>query len=106
MNTNFTLKNLATFSFWRNWWFYWLLAVLLSWIPAELFSLYLGHYFGAPVIEQWTLSDTIRHWVELNRWLAPVAVGVMCMLIFHFFVQKNPEPPHARLMRMVRNGKN
>lgn len=76
-------------AWWTAYWFWWLLAVFVSWLVAELTAIGLAHYRGVKNIQDWTLSDTIRRWSGKYRWLAPVAVGTMAMLAYHFFVQAN-----------------
>lgn len=75
--------------FWTNLWWWWLLSVALSWAVLEGTSILFAHYQGLHLIQEYTLSDTIRRWSALHRWLAPVAVGVAAMLVWHFFAQQN-----------------
>ncbi len=79
-----------TLQFWTERWFYWLLAVLLSWMVLEAASIFAAHMAGAKDIVDWTLSDTIRRWSVLHRWLAPVSSGFTMFLWAHFFIEQNP----------------
>ena len=73
-----------------RYWLWWLAAVFFSWLPAELFLIWLAHHRGERNIQEWTLSDTVRRWRAEYRWLAPIAVGTMAMLMYHFFIETNP----------------
>ena len=85
-----TLRRFASIKFWRYYWWWWLLAVLVSWLVPELVGLAIGYGTHQAVPQDFTLSDTIRRWAAGESWLAPVVVGVTAMLVWHFFVEKNP----------------
>jgi cbb3-type cytochrome oxidase subunit 3 len=78
-----------TLTFWTDYWYFWLLFVLLSWLVAELASVYVAKRRGEKNIADWTLSDTIRRWSAKYRWLAPVVVGTTAFLVWHFFMLTN-----------------
>ena len=75
---------------WTSLWWWWLLAVLLSWAALEGASLVFAHLTRQKHIVDWTLSDTIRRWSSARSWLAPLAIGTACGLLWHFFGQPNP----------------
>ena len=75
---------------WTSLWWAWLLAVALTWFALEITSIVIAHARAQKTVQEWTLSDTIRRWSAKRRWLAPLAVGVMAMLCWHFFGQLNP----------------
>lgn len=75
---------------WTEVWFWWLLAVFVSWLVLEIGSVVLAHVRGERHIVEWTLSETIRRWSGAYRWLAPVAIGTACFLLAHFFLEVNP----------------
>lgn len=79
-----------TLGFWTGYWWWWLLSVFVSWAAMEGASLVAAHMQGTTHIQDWTLSDTIRRWSVVHRWLAPIAVGITAMLVWHFFGQSNP----------------
>lgn len=74
---------------WSDVWFWWLLFVAVSWLVLEIASILVARSRGQRG-DVWTLSDTIRRWSVPRRWLAPVAVGIIAMLIWHWFAQLNP----------------
>jgi hypothetical protein len=78
-----------TTAVWTEVWWYWLLAVAASWVVLELGSILVARLTRQSSEQVWTLSDTIRRWSVLYRWLAPLAVGVAAMLVWHFFAQAN-----------------
>ncbi len=69
------------------WWF--LAAFLVVFGIIELGMILWAHVTGRKNIQDWTLSDTIRRWSTLHRWVGPVVSGVAAMLWFHFFMQAN-----------------
>jgi hypothetical protein len=75
---------------WRAIWFYWLLAVFLSWLALELGAVALAHARGDPHLADYTLSDTIRRWNHRYRWLGPVVVGTAAFLLYHLLIEANP----------------
>ena len=79
-----------TLAFWNAWWFYWLLAVALTFGVMEGWSLAAAHRAREKHIEDWTLSDTLRRWSAARRWLAPLVIGTAAMLMWHFFGETNP----------------
>lgn len=80
---------MTTTAAWADLWFWWLLFVLVSWAIFEAASIVMAHRAQQKVIQTWTLSDTIRRWAISRRWLAPLAVGIIAMLVWHFFAQAN-----------------
>lgn len=94
-----TMNRFVTFKFWRDWWFYWLLAVALSWLGMELLSMYLGRIVHVPNTDEWTLSDTIRDWASTHSWLAPLAIGVMCMLMFRSKESRGAAQTHMERLK-------
>ena len=82
-----------TLGFWTRLWFRWLLCVALSWVCLEGASMIAAHLAGAPLLQEYTLSDTIRRWSDLHRWLAPLAIGIMAGLAWHFFGERNRDKP-------------
>lgn len=70
-------------------WWWWLLAVGVSWLILEIGAILMARRGRQPNEQVWTLSDTIRRWSLLHRWLAPLAIGIAAMLIWHFFAQAN-----------------
>jgi hypothetical protein len=66
-------------TFWTAFWFYWLLTIAITFLPAEALSWYFAG--GA----QWTLSDTIRRWAKAHHWLPMVVWGVAVALCVHWF---------------------
>jgi hypothetical protein len=69
------------------WWF--LAAFGMAFGVVELGMILLAHLTGRKNIQDWTLSDTIRRWSALHRWVAPVVCGFAAMLLYHFFGQGN-----------------
>ncbi len=80
---------MTTTSWWTNWWWGWLVFILISWLIMELASISWAHYTKQKVITDWTLSDTIRRWSIKYRWLAPITVGIVAFLFWHFFAEQN-----------------
>lgn len=80
---------LSSLSFWTRYWYWWLLSVFISWLVMELLAILVAHVSGQQNIQTWTLSDTIRRWAGKFRLVAPFAVGVTSMLLYHFFIQAN-----------------
>ena len=78
-----------TLAWWTTYWWWWLLFVGISWFIMEIASIVAAHIAGQKVIQTWTLSDTIRRWSSARRWLAPVVVGIVAMLVWHFFIEQN-----------------
>ena len=71
----------------NTFWAWWVVAwVLGTFAVAETTMILLAHYCGERHITEWTLSDAIRRW---SAWLAPVTIGVMAMLAWHWFAQGN-----------------
>jgi hypothetical protein len=79
-----------TAAWWTDYWYYWLLAVFLSWLVMELASIVAAHVRGERRVTDWTLSDMIRRWAAKYRWLGPVVIGSTCFLLAHFFLVANP----------------
>ncbi len=76
-------------SWWTDWWFWFLLFVAVSWLVMELDSILEAHTSGQRKITDYTLSDTIRRWSAVHKWLAPLTIGVCAGLMWHFFGQTN-----------------
>ena len=76
-------------TFWTHLWFWWLLAVALSWVVLEVGSIVAGRYWKQANDATWTLSDTIRRWSAARRWLAPLVVGTCAFLLVHWFGMGN-----------------
>lgn len=70
-------------------WWYWLLAVFLSWLVIETGMILLAHFRGERHVMEWTLSATVRRWSSARRWLAPITVGIAAFLLMHFFAIGN-----------------
>lgn len=75
---------------WASTWFWWLFFVAATFAILEIASILTARRRGQKIAEVWTLSETIRRWSVGRRWLAPVAVGIIAMLIWHWFAQLNP----------------
>ncbi|HEX5321654.1 MAG TPA: hypothetical protein VFW46_21020 [Stellaceae bacterium] len=80
---------MSTDAAWAALWWWWLLAILLSWLALELGSIAWAHHRGQRLVQEWTLSDTIRRWSAARRWLAPLVVGSAAFLLVHFFGMGN-----------------
>jgi hypothetical protein len=65
---------------WSQFWFWWLFSVLVTFGIPELWSIYRDH--GKMT---WTLSDCIRRWASVHKWLPPVVWGVSILLLVHWF---------------------
>jgi hypothetical protein len=74
---------------WTDIWFWWLLAILVSWLVLEVGSILVAKARGQGNIFEWTLSDTIRRWSAAHRLIAPLACGTVAFLLYHFFMQLN-----------------
>ena len=74
---------------WTEIWWWWLLFVGVSFAVLEIGCIVIAHFRGQKNILTWTLSDTIRRWSALHRWIAPVVVGTCAMLLVHWFAQVN-----------------
>jgi hypothetical protein len=70
-------------------WFWWFVAVVLTWLIPELIFIAIAHYRGEKNVQEWTLSDTIRRWSKQYRWLAPLFCGTAVFLCVHFFAMGN-----------------
>ena len=74
---------------WTRIWWWWLVFVALSWVCLEGDSIWRAWVAGQAHIQVWTLSDTIRRWSALHRWLMPVVTGTAVFLLCHFFYEQN-----------------
>lgn len=80
---------LALTSAFTGMWYWWLVGVAVSWLILELSVIFYAHLRGVKNIQEWTLSDTIRRWSAVHRWLAPLTVGTCAFLLVHFFGMGN-----------------
>lgn len=75
---------------WARFWFWWLAFVAGSWFVAEMASIADAHLTGRRYLVDYTLSDTIRRWSHMHRWIGLATMATAEFLMWHFFVAQNP----------------
>ena len=69
---------------WAKIWLFVLVVVALEIGLTELLAIIATGWHAG-----YTLSDTIRRWSEVHRWVAPLTIGGGAFLLAHFFLISN-----------------